>query len=681
MPEITDSGAEGRPIGLTDELFAFDRMVTDANMSQRTDTLLMVMQTIFENAQRSNITLTPTQEGEIRLLIAALSESEVDARTVLRFTDAEKAKLGTLDPILDAGTASQSSAQFSFPSFSGFDPSVGFTARGQFVVFTIDAVTVGALGTEDVTINFDGAVYTLTGLSSRDVPLEEFKPSTEYFALGRGLTDLILIGPNDLLEDDVIDVTNTGLPPLDEANYRKFFIDHDTPRVWVGHREFTPGTPAQGTFDRYTRTNYAGEHSSTPSAPSLSGSHYYNTTNHSWFLVEGAFPPRWRQSSFRAIFGSNASWLGEQPDDTTAANLVQNFNSGRRYLYYNTATGHVEELNTTTFVAAVSPDPHYTAEPISTPSGVSGISGVTAGIGLTGGGTSGVVTINMGVTEADFPTIPIGKGGTGAITGPSARSALGLGTAATHDVGTGAGDLPLLGGVAGLVEPEDLGGNTSSAADGDVLTYNGARQDWQTPSVVSDATLNGTGTTADPLNIPDSAITEPKLAISTAPADDQVLTWDGAAMVWASPASGAVTSNSSLSGTGLTGSPLSVDVSGAQFPVIPISKGGTASTTASDARTSLGLGTAAEANTGTVSGNVPVIDTSGRISDAIIPDGITRDTEVQGIFDTALDFATTGNTEVGINIDYDYRHPQAERDGDGRASSFGCEPERRRHSI
>ena len=124
-------------------------------------------------------------------------------------------------------------------------------------------------------------------------------------------------------------------------------------------------------------------------------------------------------------------------------------------------------------------------------------------------------------------------------------------------------------------------------------------------------------------------------------------------MVWESPASGAVTSDSSLSGTGLTGSPLSVDVSGTQFPVIPISKGGTASTSAADARSSLGLGTAAEANTGTGTGNVPVLDTSGHIADAIIPDGITRDTEVQGIFDTSLDFATTGNTEVGINIDYD----------------------------
>ena len=287
------------------------------------------------------------------LLAESLNEAGVDARAVVRFTDAEKAKLGILDAVIDAGHAVQTGARFDYPSFAGFDPAVGFPLRGQFVLFSINAITVGSIGTSNVTIGFDGAIYTLTGLSGRAVPLEEFKPHTEYFALGRGTGDLILIGPNDLLEDDVIDVTNTGLPALNVDNYNKIFIDHDTPRVWVGHREFTPGTPAQGTFNRYARTNYAGEHASTPSAPSLTGSHYYNTTNHSWFLVEGAFPPRWRQSSFRAIFGSNASWLGEQPDDTTAANLVQNFNTSRRYLYYNTATGHVEELSNATYVAAV----------------------------------------------------------------------------------------------------------------------------------------------------------------------------------------------------------------------------------------------------------------------------------------------------------------------------------------
>ena len=206
----------------------------------------------------------------------------MDARAVVRYTDAEKTKLGILDPILDAGTGSQTSAQFTYPSFTGFDPTTGFPSRGQFVVFTVDTIAVGTLGTEDVTIDFDGVVYTLTGLSTGAVPLEEFRPSTEYFALGRGLTDLILIGPNDLLEDDIIDVTGVGLPVLDIDNYNKLFIDHDTPRVWVGHREITTATPAGGAFNTYVDAAYFGVLTRDPSTPPTPGQHYYSTRNHTF---------------------------------------------------------------------------------------------------------------------------------------------------------------------------------------------------------------------------------------------------------------------------------------------------------------------------------------------------------------------------------------------------------------
>ena len=40
--------------------------------------------------------------------------------------------------------------------------------------------------------------------------LKNFAPIHRYLALGQGLTDLILVGPNDLLEDDLIDVTGTA---------------------------------------------------------------------------------------------------------------------------------------------------------------------------------------------------------------------------------------------------------------------------------------------------------------------------------------------------------------------------------------------------------------------------------------------------------------------------------------
>ena len=191
------------------------------------------------------------------------------------------------------------------------------------------------------------------------------------------------------------------------------------------------------------------------------------------------------------ILTDTVEWLGEQADSNVAANLISNFDATTRYLYFSTTNQTVREIRNNSYTAPVNPGNQYTAEPISTPSGVSGISGVTAGAGLDGGGTSGVVNLAIDETATDFPIIPIDKGGTGADTASDARVNLGLGTASTRDVGNDPGDVPLLGGTVGIMDPQDLAANTVSAADGDVLTYNGTLQAWQTPTVETDATLSG----------------------------------------------------------------------------------------------------------------------------------------------------------------------------------------------
>ena len=203
--------------------------------------------------------------------------------------------------------------------------------------------------------------------------------------------------------------------------------------------------PASGTFSQYTAGPYRGEHRNNPSAPQQ-GQTYYNTRNHSWYYAVsaglGSFV--WAQTSIENALSANARWLGEQDDDATAASVLINFSNSLRYYFYNTSTGHVEFLDNSTYADATNEMPTYVAEPISNPAGLGTINGIVVENGLTGGGTSNIVTIGIDVTSANFPIMPLDHGGTGADTAADARDNLGLGTVATLDTGIMAGNVPAL---------------------------------------------------------------------------------------------------------------------------------------------------------------------------------------------------------------------------------------------
>ena len=226
--------------------------------------------------------------------------------------------------------------------------------------------------------------------------------------------------------DEILDVTDTGLPVLSEANHRSLFIDFDTPRVWIGHRIRTARVDATGTFADYTQTGYLGALSSAPSTTTV-GQSYYDTSRHAWYSAPaGGVSNVWRQTALSSLI-SGGRWLGELANDTTAANSIVNFVSSNTYVYYNTTTAAIRALDSSTYGAPQDAVTTYQVEPISAPGGiVSAITGLTAGAGLAGGGTSGVVSVGMDVTAADFPTVPIDKGGTGATDAAAARVALGL---------------------------------------------------------------------------------------------------------------------------------------------------------------------------------------------------------------------------------------------------------------
>ena len=244
------------------------------------------------------------------------------------------------------------------------------------------------------------------------------------------ITDALLkvnLGGTVYNVDEIIDVTSVGLPTINEANHRSLFIDFDTPRVWVGHR--TPISAASGSANSNTfaDADYLGEFASRPTpTPASVSVFYYDTTLHYFELgtrIGGQL--QWQHASISAILGGTVSWLGEQDNSDVAANLITNFDSNTRYLYFSNTSLSVRELTNSTYTAPVSPGNQYTAEPISTPTGVSGITGVSVSNGLVGGGTSGVVTITIDETATDFPIIPIDKGGTGEILAIAALASLG----------------------------------------------------------------------------------------------------------------------------------------------------------------------------------------------------------------------------------------------------------------
>ena len=269
----------------------------------------------------------------------------------------------------------------------------------------------------ETSVDFTGAGITgdVLSLANPITPNPSDAPTAALLSIKYGSTTYNV--------DEIIDVTATGLPALTEANHRSLFIDFDTPRVWIGHRVHHASVDGTGTFNDYSRVTYVGTHSDL-GAPLTStvGQFYYNTSRHAWYGY-GTYST-WEQTSLGTLI-SGGRWLGELQDDATAVNSVSGFSNSDTYLYYNATTGTVRVLVNSTYVAPQDPRASYQVEPISAPGGiVSAITGLTAGAGLAGGGTSGVVSVSVDATAADFPTIPVGKGGTGATDVAAARAAL-----------------------------------------------------------------------------------------------------------------------------------------------------------------------------------------------------------------------------------------------------------------
>ena len=239
-----------------------------------------------------------------------------------------------------------------------------------------------------------------------------------------------------------------------------------------------------------------------------------------------------------------------------------------------------------------------------------GLTSVATDTAFGGDGSTGD-PLTLDIVGADFPVIPIVKGGTGAIDAVAARLALGLGTVAVLTTGIAAGQVPVLG-------PGGVWDSALLAPDGtlnQVLTRTANGQIW------ADVTQMGVDTN----DYVDTAV------LSLNASNELLLTLgrtgtlaDVVSVALTLPASGltAVATNTAFGGDGSTGDPLTLDVAGVDFPVIPLLKGGTGAANAVDARTMLGLGSAAVLNAGTAAGELVALNADGVWDAALLaPDG------------------------------------------------------------
>lgn len=260
---------------------------------------------------------------------------------------------------------------------------------------------------------------------------------------------------------------------------------------------------------------------------------------------------------------------------------------------------------------------------------------------------------------------------------PAQRTALGLGTAATHDTGTGSGNIPVLDGdgklTTGMIPALNIVNFLGTAADQTaMLLLTGNKGDF---CVRLDNGMNYVLTGNDPT----SAGSWTSLSYPTAPVNT-VAGRTGAVVIASTDISDSTVYGRTLftaasvaaqrTALGLGGAALLATGTGVgQVPVVQsngkistslIPAGATTvnsitdatslgkaillTSTTSAARTTLGLGTAATANTGTGAGAVPVLDSGGHLSTAVIPTNLTVTlSQVSNVTSIGIALGTAGS--------------------------------------
>ena len=382
----------------------------------------------------------------------------------------------TLARMLDLGASpTQTGAMFAYAAPAMGYTAGGFLTSGQFVQFEVG--TVSSPDDSDVIIRVGTDDYTLVALGGLAVKLFEVVDDTKYLAFGKGDV-LLLLGPTDG-SGRVVDITESGLPPADADAIGKIFTNRLIPAAWMVHEVRHAVTPVMGSFGSYTSPRntadtfdlYRGTHGSDPTTVRVGSVDQNIDSRH-----VGVFYWNWRDAGFRIwtthvtsagtteyrwavvhlpadrlVSGGTGEYIGHGTADADLLRHMPQDSIDIARTYVGVATdlngdgvAHVRTFDNSSYVAAVTPFNVYDFVTIGL-YGTGGNAGQTLaqvhatidaalntlvstidGAGLTNSGTTQAPVLDVDPTQADFPTIPLDKGGTGATDAAAARTALGI---------------------------------------------------------------------------------------------------------------------------------------------------------------------------------------------------------------------------------------------------------------
>ena len=381
----------------------------------------------------------------------------------------------------------QDGARFDYAEPTGYTAG-GWPAVGVFVQFNIG--TVSSPDDSDVQIRVGSDDYDLTTLGGLVVKLHSLIDDTPYIAFGKG-TALVLMGPADG-SGSIVDVTESGLPAPDAEAIGKIYTNNLIPAAWMVHEVRHAQTPVMGSFDTYTSPRntgdtfdlYRGAHGADPTSIRVGSTDQNLDSRH-----VGAFYYNWRDGGFRVwtstfnqmtstfdyhwqtahhpadrlVAGGTGEYIGHANTDADLLARMPQDSIDTSRVYVGVATNltgngviHVRTFDNSTYVAAVNPFNVYDFVTIGlygqSAAGGQTLAQVTAAIqaainALIDSAPSDRNTLNelsAAIDTGDALALEKAQNLADLANAATARTNLGLGSAAEVDTGTDPGDVPVL---------------------------------------------------------------------------------------------------------------------------------------------------------------------------------------------------------------------------------------------